>query len=88
MSDEVTVVGIAGRDTVEPMGEFVARHNLDGIDHVADVDGAVWEINGIAGQPAWVFVDGPSGRMTTEFGALGEDGLRAAIAEHLGVEAG
>ncbi len=70
------------------MREFVARHELDGIDHAADVDGVVWEINGVAGQPAWVFVDGETGQTTTQFGALGEDGLLAAIAEHLGVEAG
>lgn len=75
----MTIVGVAGRDNVEPMAEFVARHDLDVIDHIADVDGEVWNLNGIGGQPAWVFVDGETGETTTQFGALGTEGLSAAI---------
>jgi hypothetical protein len=70
------------------MQEFVDRHGLDGIEHAADVDGTVWEANRVGGQPAWVFVDGDTGASTTQFGALGEQGLRAGIAEHLGVQTG
>lgn len=79
----MTVVGVAGRDTVDAMAEFVDRHGLDLIDHVADVDGQVWGANGIGGQPAWVFIDGETGEATTRFGALGTDGLDAAIDELL-----
>ena len=61
------------------MAEFVARHDLGGIAHAADVDGVVWEINGIPGQPAWVFIDGETGETTTQFGALGAEGLTAAV---------
>ena len=88
MGDEVTIVGISGRDAVAPMAEFVQRHDLDVIDHAADVEGVVWNINGVGGQPAWVFVDGDTGATTTQFGALGVQGLLAGIAEHLGVDAG
>lgn len=70
------------------MLEFVDRHDLDTIDHAADVDGVVWDINDVGGQPAWVFVDGETGDATTAFGALGDEGLRAGIAEHLGADAG
>ena len=70
------------------MLEFVDRHGLGDIDHAADVDGVVWGANGIGGQPAWVFIDGQTGAATTKFGALGEEGLIAGIAEHLGVDAG
>ena len=70
------------------MADFIARHEVDLIDHAADVDGEIWKRNGISGQPAWVFVDGETGATTTKFGALGEDGLRAAIAEHLGADVG
>lgn len=61
------------------MAEFVARHGINTIDHAADVDGVVWEANGIPGQPAWVFIDGETGETTQQFGALGADGLTAAI---------
>ena len=74
----MTIVGVAGRDTAEPMGEFVARHDLP-FDNVADVDGDVWAVNGVGGQPAWTFIDGETGEATTQFGALGADGLNAAI---------
>ena len=69
------------------MLEFVDRYGLDVIDHAADVDGVVWNANGVGGQPAWVFIDGQTGKATTKFGALGEEGLTAGIAEHLGVDA-
>ncbi|MPZ74846.1 MAG: hypothetical protein GEU74_16815 [Nitriliruptorales bacterium] len=80
----MTIVGVAGRGEIPAMAEFVARHQLDHIDHVADVDGAVWDANRIGGQPAWVFVDGESGTSKTTFGALGVAGLDAAIDELVG----
>ena len=75
----MTIVVVAGRDTQDAMAEFVARHALDVIDHVADVEGEVWARNDVVGQPAWVFVDGETGATETKFGALGVDGLSAAI---------
>jgi hypothetical protein len=87
VGDDVTIVGVSGRDTVAAMAEFVQRHDLGHIDHAADVEGTVWDANGVGGQPAWVFVDGESGEVTTQFGGLGEQGLTEAIAEHLGAPA-
>jgi hypothetical protein len=72
-------VGVAGRDTKQEMSEFVTRNKVTGIDHVADVDGTVWEVNGVAAQPAWVFVDGETGAVSTRFGELGVEGLTAEI---------
>lgn len=80
----MTIVGVASRGTVEEMADFVARHDLDHVDNIADVDGEVWAANGIGGQPAWVFVDGDTGETTTQFGGLGVDGLNAAIDELAG----
>lgn len=77
--DRVPVVGVASRDQVEAMQAFVERHDLSHVPHAADVDGEVWERFGITGQPAWVFVDGETGAVTREFGALDE----AALSEHL-----
>lgn len=77
--DEVTIVGVGGRDNLEPMEEFVARHDLGHIEVIADVPGDVWAANGIGGQPAWVFIDGETGAVEKAFGGLGEEGLNAAV---------
>lgn len=79
LEGQVTIVGVAGRGDVDDMAEFVTRHELALIDHVADVELEIWQANGIAGQPAWIFIDGETGATSTRFGGLGEDGLRSEI---------
>jgi hypothetical protein len=61
------------------MSAFVQRNDVSSIDHVADVDSTVWDINGVAAQPAWVFVDGETGATSTRFGELGVEGLSDEI---------
>lgn len=65
------------------MEEFVARHDLDHVVHVADTAGVVWGAFDVVGQPAWAFVDGETGEATVQFGALGLEGILAA-ADDLG----
>lgn len=83
LPDDVRVVGVAGRDDVGPMEEFVARHGLEDITHVVDADGSIWGSYGISYQPAWVFVE-PDGNATVAPGALGRDGLLRAVDEVFG----
>ncbi|MGI8574748.1 MAG: TlpA family protein disulfide reductase [Egibacteraceae bacterium] len=61
------------------MREFVARHGLQNVAHIADTDGQVWERFGIVGQPAWVFVDGETREAQTVLGALTEGELRQRL---------
>lgn len=77
----MTVVGVAGRDTVEQMEAFVARNDIGGIDHVADLDGGVWRANDVVAQPAWVFIDGETGESFAQFGELGTDALTEVLAQ-------
>ena len=77
--DDVVVVGVAGRGTAQEMADFVDRNNVGGLDHVADVDLAVWQQNDVPAQPAWVFVNGETGEARREFGELGQDRLRREI---------
>ena len=72
-------MGVAGKGTAAQMLEFVQRHDLGHVQHVADVDGAVWAVNDVPGQPAWIFVDGETGAARKVFGGLGVDGLTDAI---------
>lgn len=74
-AEDVAIVGVASRDTTARFEEFVDRHDLHHVPHIADTDGEVWQRFGIVGQPAWVFVDGDSGETEVEFGPLGADGL-------------
>lgn len=60
------------------MRDFVDELGVDGIVHVADVDGTIWQSFGIYGQPAWVFVD-DDGRVDAYLGGLGVDGLTQAV---------
>lgn len=83
LPDDVTIVGVAGRDDVGPMQDFVAEHGLEDMTHVVDADGAVWASYGISYQPAWVFIDG-DGTTAVAAGALGYDGLFAGIDEVFG----
>jgi hypothetical protein len=78
---QVTIVGIAGRDRIDRMQEFVERHGLDGVTlQVADVDGVVWHAYDVFYQPAWVFIDGDTGAEELVRGGLGLEGLEARVA--------
>jgi hypothetical protein len=83
---QVEVIGVAGRDSTEAMADFVARHELDGVPQIDDADGSIWARFGIAGQPAWVFIDGETGQQERLLGALGPDGLTERIEELLASE--
>jgi hypothetical protein len=61
------------------MEEFVARHELGGVRHIADVAGDVWQQFGVVAQPAWVFVDGETGKAERVLGAIPEEELKARL---------
>jgi hypothetical protein len=54
--DDVTFLGIAGRDGEPAMREFVERYDLP-FPSVADVDLEVWKRGRVRGQPVWIFVE-------------------------------
>ena len=80
---DVTVIGVAGRDEVGPMRDFIAEHGLQDMTHVVDADGSVWSSYGISYQPAWVFID-TDGQASVAAGALGYDGIFAGLDEAFG----
>lgn len=61
------------------MNAFIERHGLT-FPSVNDQPGDVFASFGVAGQPAWVFLD-ESGSSTRVLGSLSADQLDAAIAE-------
>lgn len=83
-ADEVAVVGVASRDDLAAMEEFVARHGLGDVPQIADLEGVLWGRLGVVGQPAWIFVDSETGAVTRHLGFLDA----AALTERLSALAG
>lgn len=78
LPDDVTLIGVAGRDEVEPMREFVAEHQLGAMTQVVDADGEIWASYGVSYQPAWVFIP-RDGEASVAAGSIGYDGLFAGM---------
>ena len=76
--DQVTILGVAGRDDLRDMEEFVAEYGVGGFEHVADEDVEIWEAYGITSQPAFVFIN-DDGTSETLISALGLEGLTARV---------
>jgi len=73
----VNFIGVAARDDLEPMREFVAQHDLPFV-QIADFDQTIWTEWGVVTQPAFVFIDDtdpPVGHL----GALGAEQLRERL---------
>ena len=76
---KVQLIGLAGRDSVAAMRDFVQRHGLGLVPHVADADGKVWAELDVRYQPSWIFVNGSDGAVSSELGDLEVDELRSRL---------
>jgi len=76
--DQVTFIGVAGRDDADAMTRFVADYGLGAFPHIADLDLELWREFGITSQPAFVFID-DDGSARGLLGALGVDRLTRQI---------
>lgn len=73
-STGVTFVGVAARDQLPAMKQFVANYHMGSFTHLADLDGAVWQRFGITEQPAFAFVSA-NGTVDIVKGTLSEQKL-------------
>lgn len=71
---QVSFVGVPGRGELDAMREFVADTGTDGLPHLADLDGSVWNAFGVYGQPAYAFID-DTGVIEVFIGGMGGDAL-------------
>ncbi len=76
----VEIIGVAGRDEIEAMTDFVSQLDVAHIPHVADTEGLVWSGFEIISQPSWVFLN-DDGSIEVVVGGLGHDTLRERIEE-------
>lgn len=75
----IDIIGVASRDQRPAMQDFVARHGLEDMVNIADVDGDVWQRYGVVAQPAWVFLDVDAGTGERILGALPTEDLEARL---------
>ncbi|MEM7284801.1 MAG: hypothetical protein AAF480_00485 [Actinomycetota bacterium] len=76
--EQVTFVGVAGRDEMSAVNDFVENRGVSDFQHVFDDRLDVWRAFGVNSQPAWVFIDS-QGNAETLVAGLGEDGLRERV---------
>ncbi len=79
-ADDVTIIGVASRAGADSYLDWVTTYGVDGFEHVADEEGAVWREYGVTTQPAFSFING-DGTVDIRFGAMGVDGLTERINE-------
>ena len=75
----VEIIGVASRDQPPAMQDFVARHGLEDMVTIADVDGEVWRQFGVVAQPAWFFIDAEAGTGERVLGAVPRADLEARL---------
>lgn len=82
-SKGVAWVGVAAQDQLPAMQAFVAKYDMGGFPHIADLDASVWQRFGVSAQPAFAFIDG-SGKADVIIGSPTEDDIRARVAKLIG----
>ena len=75
LDGEVTFLGVPGRGTTADMVSFVQDTGTEGLQHLVDGDGTLWQRFRVVNQPSFAFV-GPDGSVETFAGALGAEQLR------------
>ncbi|MFD9741229.1 redoxin family protein [Umezawaea sp. NPDC059074] len=79
-SKGVTWVGVAAQDQLPAMKDFVAKYDMNGFQHIADLDASVWQRFGVSAQPAFAFID-KDGKADVIIGSPTEEDIVARIAK-------
>jgi len=78
----VRFVGVASRDELGPIQDFVSEFEVGAFDHVVDDGGDIWGYYGIFTQPSFAFIN-DDGTVQVFLGAMGLEGLANVIEETL-----
>lgn len=76
--DEVSIVGVAGRDEMPAIVAFVDDLDVGGFPHAVDSGGDLWRAYGITNQPSFVFLN-DDGTSVGFLGAMGAAGMSEQI---------
>ena len=75
---QVEIVGVAGRDDLLNIQDFVTNLDVDAFTHAVDEELTIWREYGIRSQPAFAFLN-DDGTYETHSGKLGVEGLSERI---------
>lgn len=75
----VVFIGVAGLGETDDMRDFVSDYEVGAFEHLADLDGSLWQRFGVVQQPAYAFLD-DAGKVEVYRGELGDDGLAERVA--------
>jgi hypothetical protein len=76
--ERVNFVGVAGRDDLSAINEFIDTLKVSGFEHAVDEDGSLWRSYDISTQPSFVFIN-DDGQASSHVGALGVAGLQERL---------
>ncbi len=76
--EDVQFIGVAGRDDLDAIREFIDTLEVDAFPHAVDETGTIWASFNITTQPSFVFLN-DDGTGETHVGALGVDGLSSRL---------
>ena len=76
---QVEIVGVAGVSDEASMQDFVDRHELEHITHLADLDGHFWFNLDVTYQPWWMFINDDGEVFLNWQGRLSEEEIRAVM---------
>lgn len=76
--EQVNFVGVAGRDELSAINEFIDTLQVSAFEHAVDEDGSLWSSYDITTQPSFVFIS-DDGQTSTHVGALGVAGLQERL---------
>ena len=71
-------IGVASRDDLEPIQEFVSEFEVGAFEHAVDTDGAIWSHYGIFTQPSFAFIN-DNDEVEVFLGPMGLEGLATTI---------
>jgi hypothetical protein len=77
---QVKFVGVAGRDELAPIQDFVADLDVGSFPHVVDDKLEIWGAYGVRSQPTFAFLN-DDGTVEVRGGSLGVEGLGERIEE-------
>ena len=76
--EDVTIVGIAGRDELDAIVAFVDDLGVGDFPHAVDSTGEIWRAYGVSNQPSFYFIN-DDGAATGFVGGMGVDGMSENI---------